>query len=165
MKICVNGKWQELEEQADWPLAYALRNRLGLTGTKVGCELEQCHACVILADGQCTPSCVRTVADFENRQVVTVEGLLQTYPDITAEVLEAVCEEQAGQCGYCTPGIVVALVGQLVATPSANEAQLRAAIASHICRCGSYGALLRSISRLVSKKYQGENDGTASKSG
>lgn len=161
MKLRINGEWQGLEAEAGWPLAYALRNRLDLTGTKLGCELEQCRACVVLADGHCTPSCVRTVADFRGRNIVTVEGLSREHPEEFARVIAAVCAEQAAQCGYCMPGMLVAMVGKLASTPEASEEELKAALESHICRCGSYGALLRTLSRLAAEK----DDGTACQPG
>ena len=118
----VNGETHVLDVHPDEPLALALRNRLGLTGVKVGCGLEQCGACAVLVDGASTLSCVRPAADFEGRRIETVEGLGTAQSP--GPVQRALLDEGAAQCGYCTPGLVVAITGLLRAEPRPDDAAI-----------------------------------------
>ena len=143
----VNGVSHAVRVAADMPLALVLRNRLGLTGVKVGCDLEQCGACAVLVDGESTPSCVRPAADFEGRHIETVEGLGS--PEAPGRVQQAFLEARAAQCGYCTPGLVVAVTALLRKDPHPAENAIRAALAPHLCRCGAHPSVLRAVRSLA----------------
>ena len=143
----VNGVSRHVRAAADEPLALVLRNRLGLTGVKVGCSLEQCGACAVLVDGESTLTCMRPAADFAGRRIETVEGL--GTPDEPGPVQRAFIEARAAQCGYCTPGIVVALTGLLRKDPHPDDSAIRAALEPHLCRCGAHAGVLRAARALA----------------
>ncbi len=143
----VNGTVHEVEADPATPLVYVLRNQLGLAGPKLGCGLEQCGACAVLVDGERTLSCVRAVSEFCSSDIVTVEGLIED--GRPSEVQQVFIEEGAAQCGYCTPGIVIATTALLKQNPKPTDAQVREALNDHLCRCGSHGRVLAAIDRLV----------------
>jgi len=147
LTLDVNGAPHEVTVEADEPLALVLRNRLGLTGVKVGCGLEQCGACAVLVDGESTLACVRPAADFEGRRIETVEGLGS--PKEPGPVQRALIEARAAQCGYCTPGIVVALTGLLRREPHPSDDAIRTALDPHLCRCGAHPGVLRAARALA----------------
>lgn len=147
ISLVVNGVARDLVVEPDTPLVYVIRNELGLTGTKLGCGLEQCGACMVLADGTATPSCVRPVGEFAGAEIVTVEGLATG--DRLNAVQEAIAAEGAAQCGYCTGGIAVTLTALFRSEPSAGVADARRALEQNICRCGSHAAVIRAVRRLV----------------
>ena len=143
----VNGTACTVRVDAETPLALALRNRLGLTGVKVGCGLEQCGACAVLVDDEPTLACVRPAVDFEGRRIETAEGL--GTPENPSPVQQALIEARAAQCGYCTPGIVVAVTGLLRREPHPGESAIRAALEPHLCRCGAQPRVLRAVRALA----------------
>ena len=143
----VNGASHRLDVHPDEPLALALRNRLGLTGVKIGCSLEQCGACAVLVDGASTLTCVRPAADFEGRRIETMEGL--GTPQSPGPVQQALLDEGAAQCGYCTPGLVVAITGLLRRNPAPDNDAVRTALAPHLCRCGAHPRVLRAVRKLA----------------
>ena len=145
----VNGGSYRLAVHADEPLALALRNRLGLTGVKIGCSLEQCGACAVLVEGASTLACVRPAADFEGRRIETVEGL--GTPESPGPVQRALLDEGGAQCGFCTPGLVVAITGLLRRESHPGEEDIRAALAPHLCRCGAHPRVLRAVRKLASE--------------
>ena len=145
----VNGAAHPLAVFPDEPLALALRNRLGLTGVKVGCSLEQCGACAVLVDGESTLTCVRPAADFEGRRIETVEGLGTR--ELPGPVQRALLDAGAAQCGYCTPGLVVAITALLRENPQPNDSAIRAALVPHLCRCGAHPRVLRAVRRLAAE--------------
>ena len=142
----VNGAAHEIEADPAMPLIFALRNDLGLTGAKLGCGLEQCGACAVLVDDEPVLSCVRAISEFAGRDIRTVEGLADD--PIGAEVQQAFIAENAAQCGYCTPGMVVAATALLRRSRNPDEAAIVAALHGHLCRCGSHSRVLRAIHRL-----------------
>jgi aerobic-type carbon monoxide dehydrogenase small subunit (CoxS/CutS family) len=153
----VNGRSRELEADPATPLIFVLRNGLGLTGAKLGCGLEQCGACAVLVDGEPVLSCVRAVSEFEGCDIVTVEGLAgDGTEDGASEIQRAFIAEGAAQCGYCTPGIVVAVTALLRRNSTPDDAEIREALHGHLCRCGSHVRVLRAIDRLI---RQGASDG------
>ena len=143
----VNGAMHQVEADPSTPLIYVLRNQLDLTGAKLGCGLEQCGACAILADGEPVLSCVRAVSEFEGCEIVTVEGLAKEGD--CSQVQRVFMEEGAAQCGYCTPGIVIAVTALLGRNSRPDKSQIRDALDDHLCRCGSHWRVLRAIDRLV----------------
>jgi aerobic-type carbon monoxide dehydrogenase small subunit (CoxS/CutS family) len=136
----VNGRKHDLDTDAAKPLVYVLRGELGLTGTKIGCALEQCAACAVLVDGEHTLSCNRAASEFEGAEITTIEGLAADA--VGARIQNAFIAENAAQCGYCTPGIIVAVASLLKANPGPSEADIAAALADHLCRCGSHNRVL-----------------------
>ena len=135
MKITVNDQVHELDVEPDMPLLWALRDELGLTGTKYGCGVAYCGACTVLVDGQPTRSCVTPVASFEGRKITTIEGLASG--TTLHRVQQAWIEHQVPQCGYCQSGQILAAVGLLSEKPDPSDAEIDAAI-SNVCRCGTY---------------------------
>ncbi|HWF80341.1 MAG TPA: molybdopterin cofactor-binding domain-containing protein [Streptosporangiaceae bacterium] len=128
-------------------LLTALRDRLGLTGAKPGCGEGSCGACTVLLDGQPARSCQLTVGSAAGRAVTTIEGL--GGPDRWHPVQRAFADEGAAQCGYCTPGFVLSTAALLAATPEPDDAQVDAALAGHICRCGGYPRIRRAVHRAA----------------
>ena len=143
----VNGVPHTVRVAPDMPLALVLRNRLGLTGVKVGCGLEQCGACAVLVDGESTLTCMRPASDFEGRRIETVEGLGS--PEAPGRVQQALIDARAAQCGYCTPGIVVAVTALLRQDPRPGESAIRSALEPHLCRCGAHPGVLRAVRKLA----------------
>lgn len=143
----INGRPREIEADPAMPLIFALRGKLRLTGAKLGCGLEQCGACAVLADGETVLSCVRAISEFEDSDITTVEGLADDA--LGRRVQRAFTDAGAAQCGYCTPGIVVATTGLLRRNPAPDRAEIAAALDGHLCRCGSHGRVLKAIRRLI----------------
>ena len=144
MQLHVNGATHEVDAAPDTPLVFVLRNQLGLTGTKYGCGAEQCGACAVLADGEAVLSCVRAVSEFAGHEITTVEGLALNH------VQRAFIAGNAAQCGYCTPGMVIAATALLRRDSRPDDAAIRAALEGHLCRCGSHPRVLDAIAGLVS---------------
>ncbi|MDE0807961.1 MAG: (2Fe-2S)-binding protein [Alphaproteobacteria bacterium] len=142
----VNGKSHHLVTDSDTPLLQVLRNQLGLTGAKLGCGLEQCGACAVLVDGESRLTCAAAASEFEGKNIVTVEGLATG--GTLSDVQRAFVTETAAQCGYCTPGMVIAVTGLFQREPKPSDARVREALAGHLCRCGSHARILAAIDRL-----------------
>ena len=143
----VNGAAHEVDADPSTPLLFVLRNQLGLTGAKLGCGLEQCGTCAVLVDGEPVLSCVRAVSEFEGNPIRTVEGLVEN--GAPSAVQQAFIDEGAAQCGYCTAGLVVATTALLESNPNPDRQAIDAALADHLCRCGSHLRVLKAIDRLV----------------
>ena len=141
--MTVNDRPVEFLMDDDTPLLWALRDAANLTGTKYGCGNGDCGACVVHIDGEPLRSCLVTIAEAEGRFITTIEGLSgsRAHP-----VQQALVAEQAIQCGFCTPGIVMAAAALVERNPGASEEEIRAAI-PNICRCGVYPRLVRAIQR------------------
>jgi aerobic-type carbon monoxide dehydrogenase small subunit (CoxS/CutS family) len=146
LNLQVNGRPHRVDAGSDTPLLHVLRNQIGLTGAKLGCGLEQCGACAVLVDGESRLSCVAAASDFEGKDIVTVEGLAQD--GALNKVQRAFIAETAAQCGYCTPGMVIAVTGLFQRGPSPSDADVKEALAGHLCRCGSHARILAAIDRL-----------------
>ncbi len=154
MRLNVNGEEHEVEGDPATPLIFVLRNTLGLTGAKLGCGLEQCGSCAVLVDGVSRLACASAAGNFEGTEIITIEALATDA--VGARVIEAFVAETAAQCGYCTPGLVVAATALLKAIPAPEEAAIQEALAPHLCRCGSHVRVLRAIRRAAGP---GGNDG------
>lgn len=153
MKLTVNGTAYEIEADPSTPLIFILRNALGLTGIKLGCGLEQCGACTVIADGETHLSCVKTVAEFAGKEIVTIEGLA-AHPTGSA-VQKAFVAENAAQCGYCTPGMVTEVTALLDRTPNPSRPQIVEALNGHLCRCGSHTRVFKAIDAVVKETAHG----------
>ncbi len=141
----VNGQPRELRSEPDTPLLWALRGELKLTGTKFGCGMALCGACTVLVDGQPVRSCVTPCAGLAGRAVTTIEGLPALDARITAAVQAAWLKEDVVQCGYCQSGQIVATVALLRANPKPTDADIDAALAGNLCRCGTYPRLRAAV--------------------
>jgi len=149
IKLKVNGKIYQVEVEPDTSLLYVLRNELGFKGVKYACGLEQCGACNVLIDGESVPSCKLEVRSVQGAEITTIEGL--GTPENPHPLQEAFIEEQATQCGYCTPGMVVAAQGLLNKHRYPMEAQMNEALDGHLCRCGAHERVRRAIKLRVAR--------------
>jgi isoquinoline 1-oxidoreductase alpha subunit len=142
-RLTVNGQPVEFRMDPQTPLLWALRDGANLTGTKYGCGVGDCGACMVLVDGEAVKSCLLSLAEAEGRFVTTIEALSR---DRSHPVQQALVAEQAIQCGFCTPGIAIAAAALLARNADPGEAEIKAAIAN-LCRCGVYPRLVRAVQR------------------
>lgn len=147
IRLNVNGEMHSVDADPRTPLLFVLRNDLGLTAAKLGCGLEQCQACAVLVDGESVASCATAVEAFIGRTITTLEGI--GTPDRLHPLQQAFIDEQAAQCGYCIPGILIAAKALLDRTPSPTEVEIRAALARNLCRCGSHPRIVKAVRRVV----------------
>jgi len=139
----LNGAEVAPEIEEDASLLAALRGPLGLSGPRFGCGAEQCGACVVLVDGAPVFACTTPVSAASGKRVETVEGL--GTPDAPHPLQRAFLDLQAGQCGYCLSGILMASAALLRRIPRPNEAQVREALEPHLCRCGAHNRIIRAV--------------------
>ncbi len=162
LKIKVNGKTWPVAASPDTPLLYVLSNELRLQGPRFGCGLAQCGSCSVLADGVEIRSCVTPVASVANKSVTTLEGLPALYAEQRAlaqapalhPLQQAMIDEQAPQCGYCYNGMIIKGSELLSQNPRPTEPQIRAHMDGHLCRCGTYPRVMKSI-QLASTRMAG----------
>lgn len=147
MKLRVNGQPATLDIPDDVPLLWAIREELGLTGTKFGCGAAQCGACTVLVDGQARRSCVTAVGDVAEREVTTVEGLAAA--GALHAVQQAWLDENVPQCGYCQVGQIMAAVALIAARPAPTDDDIDAVMTANLCRCGTYPRIRRAIVRAA----------------
>jgi aerobic-type carbon monoxide dehydrogenase small subunit (CoxS/CutS family) len=146
----VNGVQHSLEVKSSQTLLEVLRNELGLNGTKEGCGTGDCGACTVLLDGKPVNSCLVLAIDADGREVTTVEGLEK---DGKLHPLQAAfVEEGAVQCGFCTPGMLMAAKGLLDENPHPTEGEIRRGIAGNLCRCTGYVRIVRAIQRTATNQ-------------
>ena len=143
MNVTVNGATREVVAKPDTPLLYVLRNDFGLVGSRYGCGSGQCGACYVLIDGRPMASCDLPVSFAAGKQITTVEGL-GANGELHA-VQKALIAEQAAQCGYCMSGIAISAAALLAANKRPTEAQVRAALDKHLCRCGSHNRVVKAV--------------------
>jgi len=153
LEIVVNGRRHKMLVEARWTLSHVLRNTLGLTGTKIGCERGECGACTVLVDGTPRYSCMTLAVEADGREITTVEGLMKG--EELGPTQQAFADEDAFQCGYCTPGQVMAAEGLLRANPSPNLDEIRQGMAGNICRCGAYAHIFKAVAKAADLKRQG----------
>jgi nicotinate dehydrogenase subunit A len=146
--LSVNGHEETISvDDPDMPLLYALRNDLKLRGPRFGCGLGQCGACTVHLDGQAVRSCLTPVASVGNRHIVTLEGLGSI--DNPHPMQRAFIDEQAVQCGYCINGMIMEAVAFLARNKNPSDTQIRQALASNLCRCGTHLRILRAVKRAA----------------
>jgi isoquinoline 1-oxidoreductase alpha subunit len=150
-KLSVNGVVRDVALEDGAPLLWALREDLGLTGTKFGCGVAACGACTVLVDGRATRSCVLPIAAAAGKPIHTIEGAASRAP--YAAVREAWIAEQVPQCGYCQPGMVMATIALLEANRAPSDADIDAAI-TNLCRCGTYPRIRKAIHRAAAQLAQ-----------
>lgn len=146
-ELDVNGQMRTVDASPETPLLYVLRNDLGLTGTKLGCGLEQCGACTVLVDGEARMSCRLPLREAIGRRVLTVEGLGTSAAPHPLQ--RAFLDENAAQCGYCTAGILVRAKALLDRNADPSDAEIRAALRDNLCRCGAHNRVVRAIKRAA----------------
>ncbi|AKQ63928.1 Isoquinoline 1-oxidoreductase alpha subunit [Myxococcus hansupus] len=144
----VNGTKHAIDAEDDTPLLYVLRDELGLHGARYGCGVGQCGACTVLSNGSPLRSCVVPASALGERSLTTVEGL-RAEDGSQHPLLRAFIAEQAGQCAYCIPGMVMTAAALLKHTPQPTEAQIHAALDANLCRCGSHNRIVRAIQRAA----------------
>ena len=143
----VNGSSVSVVADGETPLLDALRNHLGLKGTKFGCGLEQCGCCMVLIDGKPEKSCAKPLATVAGKAIVTIEGM--GTPDRPHPLQQAFLDEQAGQCGYCLSGILISAKALLDRNSSPSRTEIAEALDDNICRCGSHVRILRAVERAA----------------
>ena len=153
--LIVNGSAYRVDAEPATPLLDVLRNHLGLKGSRYGCGLEQCGACMVLVDGEATYSCSREAGTLVGRSILTVEGL--GTPASLHPLQQAFLEEQAGQCGYCLSGMLVSAKALLDRNADPTRAEIAAALDPNLCRCGSHPRILRAVLRAAAR-LRGEAD-------
>ena len=155
LQITVNGRARTVTSAPDTPLLYVLTNEMLLQGPRFGCGLGQCGSCSVLLDGIEIRSCITPVSSAERKSVTTLEGLPAWYanqkhlskPPALHPIQQALIDEQAVQCGYCYNGMIIKASELLSKTPHPSEAQIRAAMNGHLCRCGTYPRIMKAIQR------------------
>ena len=147
INLNVNGVSRSVLAEADTPLLYVLRNDFELNGAKFGCGLSQCGACTVLIDGKAVRSCVTPIGSLEKSEITTIEGLGSIEKPHALQ--QAFIDEQAAQCGYCISGMIMSAKELLDREPRPNEADVRAALASNLCRCGTHNRIVRAVLRAA----------------
>ncbi|MGD0661764.1 MAG: (2Fe-2S)-binding protein [Syntrophorhabdales bacterium] len=148
--LLINGRRYRLVVEPRWSLLYVLRERIGPTGTKVGCERGECGTCTVLIDGLPRYACMTLAVEAEGSEITTVEGLLKG--DELGPVQQAFAEEDAFQCGYCTPGQIMAAEGLLQVNHDPSLDEIRRAMSGNMCRCGSYAHIFKAVQRAAELK-------------
>ena len=149
MRLNVNGTVREVDAAEDMPLLWVLRDVLGLTGTKFGCGMAQCGACTVHLDGQAVRSCVLPVSGVAGRMVTTIEGLS---PDGSHPVQKAWVDADVVQCGYCQPGQIMSAAALIAQNPNPSDADIDAALAGNICRCGTYQRIREAVRQAAQQR-------------
>lgn len=147
VKLKVNGLDHEFMLEAGRTLAEVLRQEVGLTGTKIGCNTGSCGSCTVLMDGKAVLSCVLPVEAAQGKDILTIEGL--AHNEKLDPVQEAFVSEGAIQCGFCTPGMVLSARALLDENPSPDEEEIRTAIAGNMCRCTGYAKIVEAIQKAA----------------
>jgi nicotinate dehydrogenase subunit A len=155
----VNGQDHTVEAAPETPLLYVLRGPLGLNGAKYGCGLGQCGACTVLVDGEAVFSCTTPVLLATGRSITTLEGLGTI--DQPGPLQRAFIEEQAAQCGFCIPGMMMRAEALLRRQPHASDAEIRAWLQPNLCRCGTHLRILRAVRRAARLMERAERAPTA----
>ena len=143
INLKINGEDCPVDVRAHWSLAYVIREKVGLTGTKTGCEMGTCGSCTILMDGKPIFSCLRMAVDAEGHELTTIEGIEsdgELHP-----LQQTFIDDHGMQCGYCTPGMIIAAKALLDENSDPTEHEVKRAIGGHLCRCGTYVRIVRSI--------------------
>ncbi len=146
-RIEVNGSWRDVQSDADTPLLYVLRDELQLNGAKYGCGLGQCGACTVLVEGEAVLSCVTPLAMVDGKRITTLEGLGSV--ERPGPLQRAFLEEQAAQCGFCIPGMMMRAAALLRANPHPDEKEIREALQPNLCRCGTHMRILRAVKKAA----------------
>ena len=150
IELDVNGDNHTVEVRHHWTLLRVLRDTLGLTGTKRGCDRGECGACTVLLDGKPVYSCQMLALQAMGRSITTVEVLGDG--DNLHVIQQAFLDNDGAQCGYCTPGFLLSAKALLDDTPAPSEAQIRQALSGNLCRCNAYGRIIESVKQAAVKR-------------
>lgn len=145
----VNGREREIAVAPNWTLLEVLRDQLELRGAVEGCGVGQCGSCTVLIDGQPVSSCLTLATNVEGRSVTTIEGV--AVAGELSMVQAAFLRQQAFQCGFCTPGMIMAVEGLIRANPSPDEGEIRDYLSGNLCRCGTYSAVIAAVQEVVAE--------------
>ena len=148
-KLTVNGQVHELEIEPHETLGEVLRNKLGLQGVRVACNEGECGACTVLLDGEPVTSCLMLAMQAEGKEITTIEGL--GTGDKLHPIQKAFIEEQGFQCGFCTPGVILSTKAFLEKNPKPDASEVASALRGHICRCGAYPYIIKSVLNAAEK--------------
>lgn len=157
----VNGKKYRVKTEDHWTLAFLLREKLGLTGTKIACDNGACGACAVLVDGEPILSCMTLAVECEDKRIETIEGLSdgpRLHP-----IQQAWLEEHGAQCGFCSPGLIMTAKALLDRIASPSKEEVREALSGNICRCGNYDHIIASV-LTAARKIRGEDTSLRSES-
>ena len=141
--LIINGQAEELLVPSNMTLLHALRDQLGLTGTKNGCEAGECGACTVLVDGEPFNSCLTLAVELDGREITTIEGLSSNGK--LTPLQQAFADLNAVQCGYCTPGMLMAATALLRRNPKPTEEDIQKALVGNLCRCTGYQRIIDAI--------------------
>lgn len=150
ISLRVNGRRHRLKVEPRWSLLDVLREKLGLTGSKLGCGRGECGACTVLIDGQPRYACLTLAPEAEGKEITTVEGLMKG--DELGSVQQAFLANDAMQCGYCTPGQIMAAEGLLRINPNPSLDEIRRQMSGNLCRCGSYAHIFKAVADAAKMK-------------
>lgn len=150
VNLSINGLRRSLAVEPRWSLLYVLREKLGLTATKVGCERGECGACTVLIDEVPRYACLTLAVEAQGSEIVTLEGLM--HGERLGVVQQAFVEHDAFQCGYCTPGQIMSAEGLLRSNPAPKPDEIRRAMSGNLCRCGAYAHIYRAVGRAAELK-------------
>jgi isoquinoline 1-oxidoreductase alpha subunit len=148
--LVINGESRSVDAPDDMPLLWVLRDILGMTGTKFGCGIAQCGACTVHLDGKAVRSCVLPIGAVGNRAVTTIEAVGKT--PAGSRVQKAWLELEVVQCGYCQSGQIMSASALLMRTPAPDDADIDAAMAGNICRCGTYVRIREAVKRAAADR-------------
>ncbi len=140
-KLTINGDLKETPSELETPLLFVLREDFNLTGTKAGCLEGHCGACTVMINGKAERSCSVTIETLRSSEIVTIEGLAAELEPLQ----QAFIDEQAAQCGYCIPGIIMTAAAQLKDKPNSSLTDIQEALNENLCRCGSHSRILKAI--------------------
>ncbi len=147
MQLDINGHLHELDAAPDMPLLWALRDLVGLTGTKFGCGAALCGACTVHLDGEAARACVTPLSAVAGRKITTIEGIAQSA--LGKKVQAAWIAEDVPQCGYCQSGQIMSAVALLRSHPRPSDADIDSAMNGNLCRCGTYNRIRQAIHRAA----------------
>jgi len=147
MELVVNGTRHRVQSDPERPLLYVLRDELDLTGTKYGCGEGQCRACTVLMNGKTVPACLTQVSEADQQSILTIEGV--SVGEHLHPVQQAFLDEGAFQCGYCTAGMILGVIGLLKEKPNPTDAEAMTRLQKHLCRCCSYPKIKTAILKAI----------------
>ena len=153
VNLRINGLSRKIVVEPRWSLLYVLREVIGLTGTKIGCDRGECGACTVIIDGKPRYACMTLAVEAQGREITTLEGLMDG--EKLGPVQQAFAEEDAFQCGYCTPGQIMAVEALLRRNPSPTIEQIRHGLSGNLCRCAAYRHIFNAAARAAELRRKG----------
>jgi xanthine dehydrogenase YagT iron-sulfur-binding subunit len=153
INLRINGSSRKVMVEPRWSLLYVLREVLGLTGTKIGCDRGECGACTVLIDGRPRYACMTLAVEAQGREITTLEGLMDG--EKLGPVQQAFVEEDAFQCGFCTPGQIMAVEGLLRRNPNPTMEQIRHGLSGNLCRCAAYRHIFNAAAKAAELRGKG----------